>query len=152
MRPVHPSSRRNRALTISTLVATWKLWDKNRDRTSWDLVVINPPDVFGPTIHEVTTPASVDAGARRIIVSAGMPPLSSSIARSTIVEITRRLLSVGLLAGRGVCRQGRAQGVVQVLVVTDWEEIEMYDIVWIYAYLKFETKDTLPQLCFDVLA
>ncbi|KAH7906352.1 hypothetical protein BJ138DRAFT_1162780 [Hygrophoropsis aurantiaca] len=41
--------------------AAWKFWEENKDRVGWDLVVINPPYVFGPIIHEVTTPSSLNA-------------------------------------------------------------------------------------------
>jgi nucleoside-diphosphate-sugar epimerase len=36
---------------------------ENKSRINWDLVVLNPPLVFGPAIHEVTTPASLNTSA-----------------------------------------------------------------------------------------
>ncbi|KAG9310433.1 hypothetical protein JVU11DRAFT_9573 [Chiua virens] len=36
---------------------------ENKTRINWDLVVLNPPFVFGPAIHEVTTPASLNTSA-----------------------------------------------------------------------------------------
>ncbi|CCM04264.1 uncharacterized protein FIBRA_06433 [Fibroporia radiculosa] len=34
--------------------AAWEFVEKNKDKLTWDLVVLNPPYVFGPTIHEVS--------------------------------------------------------------------------------------------------
>ncbi|KAH7914940.1 hypothetical protein BJ138DRAFT_1142976 [Hygrophoropsis aurantiaca] len=37
--------------------AAWKLWEENKGRVGWDLVVLNPSY---PVIHEVTTPESLN--------------------------------------------------------------------------------------------
>ncbi|KAF9229899.1 hypothetical protein BU15DRAFT_57759, partial [Melanogaster broomeanus] len=36
---------------------------ENQPRIKWDLAVLNPPFVFGPAIHEVTTPSSLNVSA-----------------------------------------------------------------------------------------
>ncbi|EGN92981.1 hypothetical protein SERLA73DRAFT_163798 [Serpula lacrymans var. lacrymans S7.3] len=41
--------------------AAWEFWNKHRDEVAWDLTVINPPWVFGPSIHDVTTPDTLNA-------------------------------------------------------------------------------------------
>lgn len=33
--------------------AAWEFVEKNKDKIGWDLVVLNPPLVFGPVLHEV---------------------------------------------------------------------------------------------------
>lgn len=35
--------------------AAWDFYEKNKTSVGWDLVVLNPPYVFGPPIHEVTS-------------------------------------------------------------------------------------------------
>ena len=34
--------------------AAWDFYRNNKDKLSWDLVIINPTYVFGPTIHEIS--------------------------------------------------------------------------------------------------
>ncbi|KAF8836359.1 NAD(P)-binding protein [Paxillus ammoniavirescens] len=36
---------------------------ENKLRIKWDLAVLNPPFVFGPAIHEITTPSSLNTSA-----------------------------------------------------------------------------------------
>ena len=40
--------------------AAWELFEKNKDKVSWDLVVLNPPFVFGPVIHGVPSPEALN--------------------------------------------------------------------------------------------
>jgi len=52
----------------SKTLAERSAWDfvndlENQPRINWDLVVLNPPVVLGPTIHEVTSPASLSTSA-----------------------------------------------------------------------------------------
>ncbi|KAJ7202445.1 NAD-P-binding protein [Mycena rebaudengoi] len=44
--------------------SAWKFMETNKDKLKWDLVVLNPPFVFGPTIHEVPTSADLNVSAR----------------------------------------------------------------------------------------
>ncbi|PCH42479.1 NAD(P)-binding protein [Wolfiporia cocos MD-104 SS10] len=44
-----------RASKVLAERAAWEFVDKNRHETSWDLVVLNPPIVFGPFLHEVNS-------------------------------------------------------------------------------------------------
>lgn len=39
--------------------AAWEFVEKNKARIAWDLVVVNPPYVFGPTLNEVDKPESL---------------------------------------------------------------------------------------------
>ncbi|KAH7921679.1 NAD(P)-binding protein [Leucogyrophana mollusca] len=40
--------------------AVWKFWEENRGKITWDIVVLNPPYVFGPTIHDVASPSALN--------------------------------------------------------------------------------------------
>ncbi|KAJ4470790.1 D-lactaldehyde dehydrogenase [Lentinula aciculospora] len=40
--------------------AAWELYNTNKANVSWDLVALNPPYIFGPIIHEVTSPAALN--------------------------------------------------------------------------------------------
>ncbi|KAI0367230.1 NAD-P-binding protein [Pilatotrama ljubarskyi] len=44
--------------------AAWEFYEKNKASLSWDLVVLNPPFVFGPVIHEVDAPENLNESAR----------------------------------------------------------------------------------------
>ncbi|EIN05348.1 D-lactaldehyde dehydrogenase [Punctularia strigosozonata HHB-11173 SS5] len=40
--------------------AAWDLYNKHKGSVAWDLVVLNPPYVFGPVIHEVSSPDALN--------------------------------------------------------------------------------------------
>ena len=40
--------------------AAWEFVEKNKGKLPWDLVVLNPPYVFGPAIHEVGSPEALN--------------------------------------------------------------------------------------------
>jgi len=40
--------------------AAWKFWESHKQEVSWDLSVINPPFVFGPCIHEMSSPNDIN--------------------------------------------------------------------------------------------
>ncbi|KAH7884064.1 hypothetical protein F5I97DRAFT_1646596 [Phlebopus sp. FC_14] len=44
-------------------VGAWEFVKENEQRIKWDLSTLNPPFVFGPAIHAVTTPASLNTSA-----------------------------------------------------------------------------------------
>ncbi|KAI9058011.1 NAD(P)-binding protein [Trametes sanguinea] len=44
--------------------AAWEFYEKNKATLSWDLVVLNPPFVFGPAIHDVDVPENLNESAR----------------------------------------------------------------------------------------
>ncbi|PCH42494.1 NAD(P)-binding protein [Wolfiporia cocos MD-104 SS10] len=41
--------------------AAWDFFEKNKGGLSWDLVVLNPPLVYGPILHEVNSPDGLNA-------------------------------------------------------------------------------------------
>ena len=44
--------------------AAWKFWEEHKGEVAWNLVVLNPPFVFGPVIHEVGSAAALNESAR----------------------------------------------------------------------------------------
>ncbi|KAJ3823314.1 D-lactaldehyde dehydrogenase [Lentinula raphanica] len=40
--------------------AAWELYNANKAKISWDLVVLNPPYIFGPIIHEIASPTALN--------------------------------------------------------------------------------------------
>ena len=44
--------------------AAWEFWEKRKNEVQWDLVVVNPPFVFGPFLHEVDKPENLNESAR----------------------------------------------------------------------------------------
>ncbi|KAI1798371.1 NAD(P)-binding protein [Ganoderma leucocontextum] len=44
--------------------AAWEFWNKHKGEVQWDLVVTNPPFVFGPFLHEADKPESLNQSAR----------------------------------------------------------------------------------------
>ncbi|KAH8110863.1 NAD-binding protein [Phellopilus nigrolimitatus] len=41
--------------------AAWEFAEKHKSEISWDLVALNPPFVFGPILHEVSSPAALNS-------------------------------------------------------------------------------------------
>ncbi|KAI8986793.1 NAD(P)-binding protein [Trametes punicea] len=44
--------------------AAWQFYEENKANLKWDLVVLNPPFVFGPAIHAVDKPENLNESAR----------------------------------------------------------------------------------------
>ncbi|KAK0487355.1 D-lactaldehyde dehydrogenase [Armillaria novae-zelandiae] len=44
--------------------AAWAFYEKHKPEIKWDISTINPPWIFGPVIHEVTTVDSLNSSAR----------------------------------------------------------------------------------------
>ncbi|PBK74752.1 NAD(P)-binding protein [Armillaria solidipes] len=44
--------------------AAWAFYEKHKPEIKWDISTINPPWVFGPVIHEVTTVDSLNSSSR----------------------------------------------------------------------------------------
>ena len=44
--------------------AAWEFYEKHKSEVGWDLVVLNPPFVFGPFLHDVPNPESLNESAR----------------------------------------------------------------------------------------
>ncbi|PCH42487.1 NAD(P)-binding protein [Wolfiporia cocos MD-104 SS10] len=49
-----------RASKVLAERAAWEFVEKNKERVSWDLVTLNPPFVYGPALHEVDRPETLN--------------------------------------------------------------------------------------------
>lgn len=58
-----PNNMRYRASKTLAERAAWEFMSNNKTRIGWDLVTLIPPYVYGPAIHEVTSPTSLNASA-----------------------------------------------------------------------------------------
>ncbi|KAJ6616017.1 NAD-P-binding protein [Mycena sp. CBHHK59/15] len=58
--------------------SAWDFVEKHKNEIGWDLVVLNPPFVFGPTIHAVSNPDALNTSARDFYakLTAPSPPPS----------------------------------------------------------------------------
>ncbi|KAF5347603.1 hypothetical protein D9756_010684 [Leucocoprinus leucothites] len=69
-----PMSKYRASKTLAEKAA-WKFYEENKANVNWELVVINPPFVFGPPIHEITGgPANLNTSLKAwydAIVSGG---------------------------------------------------------------------------------
>jgi len=45
--------------------AAWELYREHKASLPWDLVAINPPYIFGPSIHEVDKPENLNTSSKR---------------------------------------------------------------------------------------
>ncbi|KAG5650224.1 hypothetical protein H0H81_000267 [Sphagnurus paluster] len=59
-----PGASKYRASKTLGEKAAWGFYEKNKADLKWDLAVLNPPFVFGPPIHDVKDPASLNTSAR----------------------------------------------------------------------------------------
>ena len=55
-----PNPMKYRASKTLAEKAAWEFVEKNKTQLAWDLVVLNPPYVFGPAIHEVGAPEALN--------------------------------------------------------------------------------------------
>ncbi|KAH9930009.1 NAD(P)-binding protein [Fomitopsis serialis] len=55
-----PNAMKYRASKTLAEKAAWEFVEKNKGVLGWDLVVLNPPYVFGPAIHEVGAPEALN--------------------------------------------------------------------------------------------
>ncbi|TFK50045.1 D-lactaldehyde dehydrogenase [Heliocybe sulcata] len=44
--------------------AVWAFHKEHKSKVTWDVTVINPPFIFGPVVHEVTTPDSLNSSTK----------------------------------------------------------------------------------------
>ncbi|KAL4259845.1 NAD(P)-binding domain superfamily protein [Pleurotus pulmonarius] len=62
--------------------AAWEFYEKHKSEISWDVVVLNPPYVFGPVIHEVPSRGSLNQSSSDLL-DALIAPSTSASAMST---------------------------------------------------------------------
>ncbi|KAG5635177.1 hypothetical protein H0H81_012139, partial [Sphagnurus paluster] len=59
-----PPASKYRASKTLAEKAAWEFYEKNKAEIKWDLAVLHPPYVFGPVIHDVKDPASLNITMR----------------------------------------------------------------------------------------
>ncbi|KAJ7477408.1 D-lactaldehyde dehydrogenase [Mycena latifolia] len=60
-----PAITKYRASKALAERAAWDFVEKHKSEIGWDLVVLNPPFVFGPHIHHASTPDSLNTSSRQ---------------------------------------------------------------------------------------
>ncbi|KAJ6484059.1 NAD(P)-binding protein [Mycena sanguinolenta] len=68
-----PAMTKYRASKTLAERAAWDFVDKHKTEIGWDLVVINPPFVFGPTTNDTPTPAHLGTSARQFYTMLTQP-------------------------------------------------------------------------------
>ncbi|KAK7472052.1 hypothetical protein VKT23_000163 [Stygiomarasmius scandens] len=72
-----PAITKYRASKALAEKAAWAFYHRHKPQISWDLVVINPPFVFGPSIQDVPNPSSLGTSAadwHEIVVTGSKSP------------------------------------------------------------------------------
>ncbi|KAF8209093.1 hypothetical protein K438DRAFT_2012400 [Mycena galopus ATCC 62051] len=71
-----PAVTKYRASKTLAERAAWEFVEKHKTEIGWDLVVINPPFVYGPTINDTPTPEALGTSARQFytMLTATEPP------------------------------------------------------------------------------
>ena len=59
-----PAIAKYRASKTLAERAAWDFWNGHKSEVGWDLVVLNPPFVFGPFLHEADKPENLNESAR----------------------------------------------------------------------------------------
>lgn len=59
-----PNMAKYRASKTLAEKAAWKFVEDHKREIDWDVTTLNPPFVFGPAIHELTDPASLNTSAK----------------------------------------------------------------------------------------
>ncbi|KAK2467474.1 hypothetical protein APHAL10511_000329 [Amanita phalloides] len=62
-RDAAPSAKYSASKTLAEKAA-WAFYREHEKNVNWDLVVINPPFVFGPPLHPVSSPAELNTSAK----------------------------------------------------------------------------------------
>ncbi|KAH6901040.1 D-lactaldehyde dehydrogenase [Coprinopsis sp. MPI-PUGE-AT-0042] len=62
-READPASKYRASKTLAEKAA-WAFYDENRDKVEWDISVLNPTLVFGPPIHEVSSPDALNTSLK----------------------------------------------------------------------------------------
>ncbi|KAJ7731808.1 NAD-P-binding protein [Mycena maculata] len=67
--------------------AAWDFAKKYQGEIGWDLSVLNPPWVFGPTIHEVSTPDGLNASAHLMYEALTKPGVAAGAGGACWVDV-----------------------------------------------------------------
>ncbi|KAJ7479138.1 hypothetical protein FB451DRAFT_1086612 [Mycena latifolia] len=67
--------------------AAWEFVEKHQSEIGWDLVVLNPPAVFGPHIHDAPTPDALRTTARRFHTMLTQPQPPAALIVGSWVDV-----------------------------------------------------------------
>ncbi|KAI6167371.1 hypothetical protein EDD17DRAFT_1468946 [Pisolithus thermaeus] len=73
-----------RASKVLAEQGAWSFVEEHKHEISWDLTVVNPTLVFGPAIHEVTDPTSLNFSAQLFYDHVADPAKSDKVARQSL--------------------------------------------------------------------
>ncbi|KAI6101264.1 hypothetical protein F5141DRAFT_291576 [Pisolithus sp. B1] len=73
-----------RASKVLAEQGAWSFVKEHQHEISWDLTVVNPTFVFGPAIHEVADPTSLNFSARLFYDHVADPAKSDEVARQSL--------------------------------------------------------------------
>ncbi|KIJ56317.1 hypothetical protein M422DRAFT_23606 [Sphaerobolus stellatus SS14] len=80
-----------RASKVLAEKAAWEFVDKHKDEIKWDLITIQPPFIYGPIIHQVSSPSSLNESSAAIFrFFKNIPPRSNkdlSNAAGSVVDV-----------------------------------------------------------------
>ncbi|KAJ7342555.1 hypothetical protein DFH08DRAFT_874511 [Mycena albidolilacea] len=87
-----------RAAKVRGERAAWEFAEKHKDKLGWDLVVLNPPYVFGPTIHAVSSPEALNLSTREFYKIFTQPSTPATLQAGNCWVDVRDLASAQVLA------------------------------------------------------
>ncbi|KAJ7797018.1 hypothetical protein B0H14DRAFT_3114401 [Mycena olivaceomarginata] len=87
-----------RAAKVRGERAAWEFVEKHKDKLGWDLVVLNPPYVFGPTIHAVSSPEALNLSTREFYKIFAQPSTPATLQAGNCWVDVRDLASAQVLA------------------------------------------------------
>ena len=71
--------------------AAWEIYNQHKGKVSWDLTVLNPPFVFGPTLHDVPSPSALNTSSKQmynaILVEGSFTPEALATQGSSYVDV-----------------------------------------------------------------
>ncbi|KAJ3517035.1 hypothetical protein NLJ89_g748 [Agrocybe chaxingu] len=100
--------------------AAWDFYNEHKAQVQWDLTVINPPGVFGPPIHDVTSPKSLNLSLQvwYDMVASGSPKTKEALSQSPAWVDVRDTALAHVLA-----LNNEAAGAERILTVSDFEGV-----------------------------
>ncbi|KAJ7704247.1 hypothetical protein B0H14DRAFT_3646823 [Mycena olivaceomarginata] len=70
----------------------WEFVEKHKDKLGWDLVVLNPPYVFGPTIHAVSSPEALNLSTREFYKIFAQPSTPATLQAGKLLAGGERII------------------------------------------------------------
>ncbi|KAF8635789.1 hypothetical protein AX17_003846 [Amanita inopinata Kibby_2008] len=109
--------------------AAWSFWREHQKEVNWDLVVLNPPFIFGPFIHQVASPAELNTSTKEFynnVVAPGSSGKSNeALATNGSCYIDVRDLALALSKSLVIPEAGGERIIVSAgpFVFQDWLDV-----------------------------